>query len=254
MGTVKAYKIIALILTAISLILTAVVYINIVTFIEIAEATNPVTILFPVVLIFLFSITICFLFFRLALIKQKVVTVYKEKKNIEKSTREEEEIEKQNIENTKKIEEQMQLIFSNLNLGEINDAFFEKLLISISKAFEIVQGLAYRRSENNVFMPVARYAYYSDKELKGFEAGEGISGQVAKDKKMLNIRNVPEGYITVLSGLGKSNPQHLLVLPILKNAETEIIIELASFIPFDRFAEDTFRSLGIEITKILEMQ
>jgi two-component system chemotaxis sensor kinase CheA len=43
---------------------------------------------------------------------------------------------------------------------------------------------------------------------------------------------VPDNYITVLSGLGKSTPHHLVIAPIIHNDKSIGVMEIASFKPF----------------------
>lgn len=66
-----------------------------------------------------------------------------------------------------------------------------------------------------------------------FEIGDGLVGQVAADGKFIQIENIPEGYLTVVSGLGKSSPTHLIIYPFVnENKEVVAVIELAAFKPF----------------------
>jgi len=111
--------------------------------------------------------------------------------------------------------------------------YSEKLLQNIAKELGIVQGLIFALNDDDkLFRVTGEYAYYSEEKPRSFPVGETLSGQVAKNRKALNLREIPEGYITVLSGLGKSLPQQLLIVPILHEDECIGIMELASFKPF----------------------
>jgi putative methionine-R-sulfoxide reductase with GAF domain len=80
---------------------------------------------------------------------------------------------------------------------------------------------------------VAGYAFQlPDSQTLLYEYGEGLAGQVAKDGKEINITHVPDGYITVVSGLGKSTPTNMIVLPIQKQQQVVGVLEIASFLPF----------------------
>lgn len=110
------------------------------------------------------------------------------------------------------------------------EGFTESLLGLLSKEFEVVQGLYFsldRKSGN--FLKIADYAYYSDIPPREFMIGETISGQVAKNQKVMKIADIPDGYITVLSGLGSSSPSNLLIIPVIWENETIGIVELAFF-------------------------
>lgn len=110
------------------------------------------------------------------------------------------------------------------------EIFSESLLRSLSKEFEVVQGLYFSldKSTGN-FWKIADFAYYSEVPPREFAVGETISGQVAKNQKTMKITDIPDGYITVLSGLGSSSPSNLLIVPVLSEGETIGIIELAFF-------------------------
>ncbi len=65
-----------------------------------------------------------------------------------------------------------------------------------------------------------------------FVAGEGLIGQAALAKEPIKLTNVPDGYLTISSGLGETTPRHILIWPILRNDETKGVIELGSLDPF----------------------
>ncbi len=66
-----------------------------------------------------------------------------------------------------------------------------------------------------------------------FELGEGLIGQVAVSGKSVYLDEVPEGYITIVSGLGTSYPRYLLILPLKSNNSNSVagVLELATFKP-----------------------
>lgn len=108
--------------------------------------------------------------------------------------------------------------------------FAESLLKIMSKEFEVVQGLYFTFDrEAGYFKKIADYAYYSDVPPREFIVGETISGQVAKNQKVMKIIDIPDGYVTVLSGLGSSSPASLVIIPVLSDIETIGIIEMAFF-------------------------
>ena len=131
-------------------------------------------------------------------------------------------------------------------------AFNEKLLQNIAKELDIVQGLVYVLNDaDNLFHMSGEYAYFSEGHQLAFPLGENLSGQVAKNKKMLNLKELPEGYITILSGLGKSAPRHLIITPILHADESIGIMELASFKPFGENEELLVRKISEEMANLL---
>ena len=100
----------------------------------------------------------------------------------------------------------------------------------MSKCLDIVQGVAYAlRSTDSKYFMAGSYAYYTEQTDRTFEVGEGIPGQVAKDKKILFMDNVPEDYIRVVSGLGNGSPRYLMEVPLVFEDQTWAVLELASF-------------------------
>lgn len=133
-------------------------------------------------------------------------------------------------------------------------AYTENLLQNIAKEMEIVMGLVYVLSDaDQMFHISGQYAYYSDEQPRSFPLGETLSGQVAKNRKLLNIKEIPEGYITVFSGLGKSAPRHLIIAPIIYNYKSIGIIELASFKPFGENEELLIRNVCESMAPLLNV-
>jgi CheY-like chemotaxis protein/signal transduction histidine kinase/CHASE3 domain sensor protein len=78
------------------------------------------------------------------------------------------------------------------------------------------------------------YAYSSHHATNRFKFGEGLVGQAAVEKQRLIITDVPEGYITVRSGLGEIAPRHILIFPFMYKGQVLGVIELgtlSSFMP-----------------------
>jgi putative methionine-R-sulfoxide reductase with GAF domain len=116
-------------------------------------------------------------------------------------------------------------INSSTNLKELAEQF----LWNLAKETNCTQGAFYVATGSTLKF-IEGYAFHlTENENLDIEIGEGITGQVGKDGKYINITNVPNGYLTVLSGLGTSSPTNLLVYPFQKNGKVIAVIELASF-------------------------
>jgi len=136
-------------------------------------------------------------------------------------------------------------IIPRINPKESLKDFSERILLNLSKHFEIVQGIIYlKNSKTQEFESLCTYAYTSDKDPAPFKPGDGLPGQVAKNKTIMNLTSIPQGYLEIQSGLGNSSPNNLLIIPLLLNKETIGIIELASFHPLDKEKEWTFKNLA----------
>lgn len=132
------------------------------------------------------------------------------------------------------------------------EKYTEKILSNIAKEFDIVQGLFFVKDrEKDIYHITGKYAYFGDEEPKSFNLGETLSGQVAKNKIALDLKDIPDDYITILSGLGSSSPNHLIIIPIIIEDKTIAIIELASFKEFKRNFSDLFEGMSNQISKTL---
>ncbi|HDP74293.1 MAG TPA: GAF domain-containing protein [Bacteroidales bacterium] len=160
------------------------------------------------------------------------------------------EIQKEPLEYKKLLER----IIPNIPTDDI-EKYGEVLLANVAKTVEIVQGQFYFKNlQTNMFRFKAGYAFYSESIPPEYREGETLAGQVAKNQKLINIDNIPEGYITILSGLGKGSPKHLIIAPIITTENKTIgIIELTSFKPFTSEHEELFSQLGRKLGEILSV-
>lgn len=114
-----------------------------------------------------------------------------------------------------------------------NKLRIEKLLSKICMKIDASQALYYivKKEKGIRYIEMLTTFAYSipESETIKYEFGEGLAGQVAKDGKMININEVPKGYITIISGLGSSSPNHLVILPIKQGEEVIAVAEIASF-------------------------
>ncbi|MEI7596446.1 MAG: GAF domain-containing protein [Bacteroidota bacterium] len=127
--------------------------------------------------------------------------------------------------------------------GEIQD----KLLSIIAKKINLVQAEIYlvNNDETRRVRLKTSYAYYNPEgKVLEFEEGEGLVGQVMKNGVPLNLTNVPDGYITVISGLGKTTPQNLLIVPIVSANNNIGVIEMASFSKFEKETENVLTEIA----------
>jgi hypothetical protein len=139
-------------------------------------------------------------------------------------------------------------LVKNLSVQLSKENYANQLLVNISKFLDIFQGIVFIKDPNDgIFRKAGTYAYYSQDDFPEFADGVGLTGQVAVNKKLLNIVNIPDKYITVVSGLGKSSPSNLIIFPILYNDKSIGIVEIASFIKFDSFSEQMLTEFSLLI-------
>ncbi|MEN8122290.1 MAG: GAF domain-containing protein [Bacteroidota bacterium] len=84
-------------------------------------------------------------------------------------------------------------------------------------------------NEKTIYRLFAAYAYSEKTFLdKQFYSGESLVGSCASEKRMIYMSSIPKGYMRILSGLGESVPQSLLLIPLIYNDEVFGVLELAS--------------------------
>jgi len=66
-----------------------------------------------------------------------------------------------------------------------------------------------------------------------FEVKEGLLGKVAADGRSTIVRDVPEGYLTIGSALGRDKPKHLVIAPTRADGLVNAVIELGFLHPVD---------------------
>jgi putative methionine-R-sulfoxide reductase with GAF domain len=136
-------------------------------------------------------------------------------------------------------------IVPKIDFSESIEDYTEKILLNLARQFNLVLGVFYLKNDKtSEFYHVSTYAWASETPPSSFIAGEGLNGQVAKNRIIMKVDNIPDGYIKVTSGLGTSSPRNLLIIPLLINKETIGIIEIASFMEFDRLTEWTIKYLS----------
>jgi len=138
------------------------------------------------------------------------------------------------VEESKVIEEESQIDFQKLlpskTLGI--EKYSEELLQNMAQSFTMVQGLFYIKNPNeDLFHCYAQYAYFSEEKPIEFRVGETLPGQAVKNKTIVSLGNIPDQYMTIASGLGKSNPRQLVFVPIKSLEEVVGLIEYATFEP-----------------------
>ncbi|WP_052191271.1 response regulator [Luteibacter sp. 9133] len=69
--------------------------------------------------------------------------------------------------------------------------------------------------------------------VERFLPTEGLLGQAAAEQRMLVVNDVPDGYLSVGSALGKEKPRQLVMLPVLVDGEVNGVLELGFFRPID---------------------
>jgi methyl-accepting chemotaxis protein len=142
------------------------------------------------------------------------------------------------------------------NSDNLNNLTYEitKFLVNYTSS---VQGGFYllETKENQAIIVLkSAYAYDRKKEMTAeIEIGEGLIGRAVKEKRIINIENLPEGYTFIRSGLGEKSPDNLIIVPLLFEGEVLGAIEIAGFNKFDEFKVDFLNQISVRITSSISV-
>ncbi len=146
-------------------------------------------------------------------------------------------------------ERERQERFINIGIAQISDIIRNHNEKLEDLSYEIVRYLAkYMQlnqggifivmdDENDIYLELKGcYAYERKKYLtKRVAPGEGLVGQCYLEKEVIYMKDVPQNYIRITSGLGDALPSNLVIIPIKTEDTIEGVMELASFKDLEDF-------------------
>ena len=85
--------------------------------------------------------------------------------------------------------------------------------------------------------------------------GRSLVGQAARSRRTITVDELPPGYVTISSGLGRAVPTALVVLPIVVEDQVLGVIELASVTRFTQihqdFLDQLMETIGVNVNTIV---
>ncbi|WKN45939.1 GAF domain-containing protein [Tunicatimonas pelagia] len=130
--------------------------------------------------------------------------------------------------------------FSELVRAKYEDKqeFAVKLVSEVVKYVGANQGGLFIREQgegegDEVLVLQGCYAYERRKFIeKDVIPGEGLLGQAYLEGETTYLTEIPDKYITIRSGLGQSDPNAILIVPLTSNEQLTGVLELATFREF----------------------
>ena len=84
----------------------------------------------------------------------------------------------------------------------------------------------------DIYRRVSTYGVPADASIpEHFKPKEGLLGQAAVEGRPFIIRDVPDGYLTVASALGRDKPRHLVISPARADGAVNTVVELGFINP-----------------------
>ncbi|ADD40763.1 HAMP domain-containing protein [Stackebrandtia nassauensis] len=99
------------------------------------------------------------------------------------------------------------------------------------------------------------YGYIPPEREVVYAPGEGLVGQAAASRRPIRISDIPDGYLTIRSGLGEATPVDLVIMPVQFEGQQLGVMEFASFRPFSplhvSFLESLVANIGTALNNIV---
>lgn len=66
-------------------------------------------------------------------------------------------------------------------------------------------------------------------QKKRITIGEDLVGQAIQEKRLILLREIPDNYLFITSGLGQATPKFILVMPLMLHEQVMGVVEMAAF-------------------------
>ncbi|MBW7475162.1 response regulator [Paenibacillus oenotherae] len=133
---------------------------------------------------------------------------------------------------------------SEQDLRFLSQTFIERLVPLVGASYA---GLYVREGfgQDNRLKLQGSYALHDENLFEqSFAMGEGLVGQCARSREIIEITELPPSYVKVRSGIGEASPGMLLLLPVMYQDSQLAVIELAALEPFSATHRELLRELA----------
>lgn len=145
---------------------------------------------------------------------------------------------------------------SDILRQEEDEHIYNKLISAIIKYVDANQGGIYllkedEAKERNLEL-ISCYAYERQKFVsKRIEIGQGLIGQCYLEKETIILKEVPEEYINITSGLGDATPTFIAIIPLKQESKIEGVMEIALFHELKSHEIDFLNKIGESISSFV---
>jgi transcriptional regulator with GAF, ATPase, and Fis domain len=165
------------------------------------------------------------------------------------------ESKEQETENVLEINEKINQILPKGSFKNL-DSYAKKLINNLADELAITQGIIYTlNQDNNSFSFLAGYALTNSDPVPDFTIGENLNGQVAASQEIMIVKDIPDDYLSVESGLGKSKPRNLIIMPFIHKNKTIGILEITTFLDLTNSVKELLNKIGSQASeKMTQLQ
>ena len=122
---------------------------------------------------------------------------------------------------------QGQVGLANAMMGEQTMEQLANNILSYLAKYTGAHAGALFKGEDDIYRRLAMTGVPADADVpQQFSHNEGLLGHVASEGTSLVINDVPDGYLTIGSALGRNNPRTLLIAPGKANGAVNVVLEL----------------------------
>jgi signal transduction histidine kinase/DNA-binding response OmpR family regulator/CHASE3 domain sensor protein len=105
----------------------------------------------------------------------------------------------------------------------------ENILSYLADYLNAQIGAIYVTDGHSNFRSIAGYALPAGMGASSLKLGEGLLGQIAKEKRTVHVNNIPSDYFSITSSVGLGKPRELIVAPAMVDRTVHAVIELGFF-------------------------
>lgn len=130
------------------------------------------------------------------------------------------------------------------------------IIAEIVKYLDANQGGLFLINEKDLSDPyiemVACFAFNRKrKKQKRLEINEGLIGRCIDEAELIYLKQIPENYLEITSGLGDKPPSFLIIVPLKLNEKVFGAIEIASFFDFKEYQIQFIKKISESIASTL---